>query len=119
MSIDTLEDTVSYRLLRITAVCAVSGLARSTLYRRVADGLWTSPVSLGPRSVGWPAAEVASLNSARIAGQSDDEIRSLVKHLMEARKTPAIAPIAALAGADRPSAATARQEPGTASAATR
>ena len=62
-----------------------SGNSRSTLYLRISQGLWTRPVSLGPRAVGWPASEVAALNAARIAGKSDEEIRALVAQLHAAR----------------------------------
>ncbi len=62
-----------------------SGYSRSTLYLRISQGLWTRPVSLGPRAVGWPAGEVAALNAARIASKSDDEIRRLVTQLHIAR----------------------------------
>lgn len=65
-------------ILRLPAVKAQSGLSRSTLYLRIGEGLWTKPISLGGRSVGWPANEVTVLNAARIAGKSDDEIRELV-----------------------------------------
>ena len=74
------------KILRLPAVKAESGLSRSTLYLRISQGLWTKPVSLGPRSVGWPACEVAALNAARIAGQKDDEIRALVQKLEAARR---------------------------------
>lgn len=67
-----------------------SGYSRSTLYLRISQGLWTRPVSLGPRAVGWPAGEVAALNAARIASKSDDEIRRLVTQLHVAR-TAAVA----------------------------
>jgi prophage regulatory protein len=40
---------------------------------------------LGPRCVGWPAHEVATLNAARIAGKTDNEIRVLVLELEAAR----------------------------------
>ena len=66
-----------------------SGLSRSTLYLRIAQGLWTKPVRLGPRAVGWPASEVAALNAARIAGKSDDEIRALVAKLEASRRNSA------------------------------
>jgi hypothetical protein len=36
--------------------------------------------------VGWPADEVVAVNTARIAGQSDEEIRALVIRMMAARK---------------------------------
>ena len=74
-------------ILRLPAVLRESGSSRSTHYVRIAEGLWTRPVSLGPRAVGWPASEVQALNAARISGRSDDEIRDLVVTLEAARKT--------------------------------
>jgi len=73
-------------ILRIPAVKFASGLSRSTIYLRVSQGLWTKPVSLGPRAVGWPSDEVEAINTARIAGNTDDEIRVLVTKLEAARK---------------------------------
>ena len=72
---------------RLPKVLARTGDARSTHYVRVADGTFTPPVSLGPRSVGWPEYEVDAIISARIAGQSVDEIRNLVQQLIAARKS--------------------------------
>jgi len=74
-------------ILRIPAAQAQSGYSRSTIYLRIAQGLWTKQISLGPRCVGWPAAEVAALNAARIAGKTDAEIRELVTYLEAARKS--------------------------------
>lgn len=73
-------------ILRLPSVKSESGLSRSTLYLRISQGLWTKPISLGGRSVGWPASEVVALNTARIAGQSDTEIGELVKMLESDRK---------------------------------
>ena len=77
-------------ILRRRQVQAINGHPRSTLYRHVQLGLWTRPVRIGPRSVGWPAAEVAALNAARIAGQSDEQIRALVAKLHAVRSGPAL-----------------------------
>jgi prophage regulatory protein len=66
-------------------VITASGHPRSTVYRRIAEGLFTRPIALGARSVAWPASEVAAINAARIAGMTDDEIRALVKNLEAAR----------------------------------
>ena len=74
-------------ILRLPAVQSESGYSRSTIYLRIAQGLWTKQVSLGPRCVGWPAHEVAELNATRIAGKTDNEIRELVVKLEAARKT--------------------------------
>lgn len=73
-------------ILRIPGIKAVSGLSRSTIYSYIQKGLWTKPVRLGLRPVGWPASEVSALLSARIAGKSDEEIRTLVQALEAKRK---------------------------------
>lgn len=76
-------------ILRLPAVKAGCGLSRSTIYNRVKDGLWPRPVSLGPRSVGWPSSEVAAVTSALIAGKTNAEIRALVSSLEASRKLAA------------------------------
>ena len=73
-------------ILRIPAVKSESGLSRSTIYLRIMERLWTKPVALGPRAVGWPSDEIEALTAARIAGKTDDEIRALVTKLEGARK---------------------------------
>ena len=75
-------------ILRRPRVEEAIGLSRSTIYLRVSQGLFTQPVSLGPRAVGWPAGEVAAINAARIAGKPDEEIRELVAQLEAARMAP-------------------------------
>ncbi len=80
---------MTYHILRLPAVKESTGLSRSTLYLRIANGAFTHPVSLGGRTVGWPAHEVAALNAARIAGKPDREIRELVTKLEAARKAVA------------------------------
>lgn len=44
--------------LRLPTVKARTGLSRSTLYRRVSEGLFPAPVSLGGRSVGWLGSDI-------------------------------------------------------------
>jgi prophage regulatory protein len=74
-------------ILRLPQVKSNSGLARSTVYLRISQGLFTKPIQLGGRAVGWPANEVDALNAARIAGKTDDEIRSLVTKLESQRSS--------------------------------
>ncbi len=74
-------------ILRLPTVKVESGYSRSTIYLRISQGLFVKPVSLGARAVGWPEVEVAAINAARIAGKTDDEIRSLVIKLESARKS--------------------------------
>jgi len=79
--------TMPNTILRIPAAKAQSGYSRSTIYLRISQGLWTKQISLGPRCIGWPANEVSTLNAARIAGKTDEEIRALVVRLEAARKS--------------------------------
>ena len=69
------------RILRFPEVKAVSGLSRSTIYLRISEGLLPRPLLLGRRMVGWPEGEIAAVNAARIRGESDDAIRTLVLKL--------------------------------------
>lgn len=71
---------------RLPMVLAKRGRSRSAHYLDIQEGLFTHPVSIGARAVGWPDHEVEAINAARIAGKSDDEIRALVKRLEAARK---------------------------------
>lgn len=73
-------------ILRLPTVLRERGRSRSAHYLDIQQGLFTAPVPIGARAVGWPAAELAALNAARIAGKSDDEIRALVARLQAARK---------------------------------
>lgn len=65
------------------------GISKSTLHNRINDGLMTPPLSIGARAVAWPSNEIESLINAQIAGKSPDEIRLLVKVLIEKRKEEA------------------------------
>lgn len=77
---------MSQTILRLPAVLRQRGLSRSTHYYDIKNGLYTRPVAIGARAVGWPEHEVAALNAARIAGKTADEIRSLVLRLQADRK---------------------------------
>lgn len=69
-------------ILRMPAVKAETGhRSHASIYNAIHAGLFTKPVPIGARSVGWPDYEVSAVNRARIAGQSDSEIRELVKRL--------------------------------------
>jgi prophage regulatory protein len=73
-------------ILRMPAVKAETGhSSHASIYGAIHAGLFTHPVAIGQRSVGWPSDEVAAINAARIAGKTDDEIRALVNQLHAAR----------------------------------
>lgn len=69
-------------ILRMDAVKAATGhRSHASIYNAIKAGLFTTGVSIGQRSRGWPDSEVTAINQARIAGKSDAEIRELVKRL--------------------------------------
>lgn len=54
-------------ILRLPAVKARTGLSRSTIYLRMADGTFPRAVSLGARAIGWPESDIDAWISGRIA----------------------------------------------------
>ncbi len=66
-------------VLRMPQVKAETGhRSHASIYNAVNAGLFTKPVPIGRRAVGWPSDEVEAINAARIAGKTDKEIRELV-----------------------------------------
>lgn len=81
-------------VLRIEEAIKTAGYkSPSSIYNRVREGTFTTPIKLGLRSVGWPSEEVEALNAAAIAGANDTELRELVKvlHTQRQAKYQAIA----------------------------
>ena len=75
-------------ILRMQAVKAETGhRSHASIYNAIRDGLFTTGVAIGQRAVGWPSDEVQAINAARIAGQSETEIRELVHGLHAKRAT--------------------------------
>ena len=73
-------------ILRMQSVKSETGHnSHASIYSAIHAGLFTMPVQIGQRSVGWPSEEVAAINAARIAGKSDADIRVLVSQLHAAR----------------------------------
>jgi prophage regulatory protein len=69
-------------ILRMPAVKAETGhKSHASIYTAIKAGLSTKPVPIGERSVGWPDYEVRAINSARIAGKTEADIRDLVNRL--------------------------------------
>lgn len=54
------------RVIRLKAVMDYTGLARSTIYKYIKEGLFPKPISLGSRSVGWIQSEVEEWILVRI-----------------------------------------------------
>ena len=60
------------RFLRLPEVMARTGLSRSTIYVRLAQGRFPRPVSLGGRAVGWIESEIEQWCRQRIAESRSD-----------------------------------------------
>jgi len=57
---------MSHTILRLPAVKTSTGLSRSTIYLRIAQGTFPKPVGLGGRAVGWLEAEIQEWVQRRI-----------------------------------------------------
>lgn len=62
-----------HTILRLPAVKARTGLSRSTIYLRVAEGAFPGPVRLGGRAVGWLESEVQDWLQRRIDASRERE----------------------------------------------
>ena len=49
---------MAYTILRLPTVKSRTGLSRSTIYLRIAEGRFPKPISLGDRAVGWIESEI-------------------------------------------------------------
>ena len=79
-------------LLRLPSVKAEMGhRSDASIYNAIRAGLFPVGVKIGQRAKGWPSDEVAAINAARIAGQSDDELKALVIRLQAKRLELAVA----------------------------
>lgn len=54
------------KIIRLKQVMETTGLARSTIYKYIAAGMFPKPVPLGGKSVGWVDEEVQEWVMARI-----------------------------------------------------
>jgi prophage regulatory protein len=61
------DSTTHFVLLRLPEVKAHTGLSRSELYRRIAQGTFPAPVKIGARASAWSSAEVERWKAERIA----------------------------------------------------
>ena len=61
------------RILRLGEVMRLTGLSKTTIYRRYRDGTFPRPLKLGPQSIGWRRGEILEwLESLPRAGAADD-----------------------------------------------
>ncbi|WP_108651254.1 helix-turn-helix transcriptional regulator [Dongshaea marina] len=77
---------MSYRFVRRPETLKMLGLSNTVLYGRINDGLVPPPVSLGGRSVAWVSTELDAVMAAMVNGSNPDELRNLVRELVERRQ---------------------------------
>lgn len=73
------------KIQRVPEVLEFLQLSRSNLYKKIQLGLWPKPINLGARAIGFLSTESEQVLSAMIAGKSQEEIKELVKTLVESR----------------------------------
>lgn len=56
----------AHSIIRRKSVEARTGLSRSTIYQQIKDGTFPSPISLGPKAVGWLLHEIEDWIAERI-----------------------------------------------------
>ncbi len=56
-----------HTIIRLPEVIKTTGLARSTIYKGIADGNFPTQIHLGSKSVGWLQSEILQWIDARIA----------------------------------------------------
>ena len=74
------------KLVRRPEVLTLLQISLSTLYKKIEQGLWPKPISLGLRAVAWLSTENEQVLAAMIAGQPANEIKQLVQSLENNRK---------------------------------
>ena len=61
-------------ILRLPKVKSRTGLSRSTIYLRIAEGSFPKPVSLGGRAVGWTESSINDWVNQRIEESRSAEV---------------------------------------------
>ncbi|AOX99696.1 AlpA family transcriptional regulator [Jeongeupia sp. USM3] len=61
------------KIIRVKQVIETTGLARSTIYKYIADGIFPKPIQLGARSVGWVEGEIQSWLEKRVQSRDTPE----------------------------------------------
>lgn len=80
---------MTYNFMRKAGVIEKTGYKSTALWERVKDGTMPPPINLGGNVSAYLQHEIDAVLSARSIGYNDDQIKALVKSLVEQRKTAA------------------------------
>ena len=58
---------MAYNILRLPQVKSQTGLSRSAIYQRIADGIFPKQIDLGGRAVGWLESDIQNWIKQRLA----------------------------------------------------
>ncbi|WP_037071971.1 helix-turn-helix transcriptional regulator [Psychromonas arctica] len=73
-------------VIRMLEAAKRFGLAKSSFYDRVSQGLITPPISLGGRAKAYVESEIDTVLKAMISGKTESEIKTLVLDLVQQRQ---------------------------------
>ena len=74
------------KLCRVSEGANRVGYSVPSYYRIASEGLLPPPIKLGKNRSALIASELEAVIAARVRGESDDEVRALVKKLVNNRK---------------------------------
>lgn len=70
----TLPGMDTNRLIRLPEVIGMTGLSRSAIYRRIANGTFPSQIHLGSRTSAWSQREVAAWVDQQLAAHGREVV---------------------------------------------
>ena len=73
------------KILRMKQIRAQFNIPPSTIYDHIEKGLFVRTIKFGERISGWLESECVAIMSARIAGKSEADIKTLVTDLQNQR----------------------------------
>jgi len=74
------------KMLRISDLCEIMNLSRSSIYRKIQQCLIPPPVKYSHGSR-WPDFEIIEILNALISGQNQEQIKQLVFQIVENRRS--------------------------------
>lgn len=77
------------KIIKLSEVIALTKLSKTSVYERVKDKRMAPPFSLGGRSAGYYEHEVHGVLAAMAAGYSNEQLRKIVKSMIQKRKDSA------------------------------
>ena len=71
-----MKTTPDTRLLRLPQVVELTGLRRSTIYKRISEGSFPRPYSLGGRAVAWKDSDIKAWQDSLVVAGPGQHARS-------------------------------------------